>query len=61
MLIAAVVGIMIVGALGVALPHAAFAINIEHVGPGIGRNGVNHPGHNACDNAGPAEHNPHCQ
>jgi hypothetical protein len=69
-LIAAVVGIMLVGMLAVTLETGqafAFAGNGGDGGDGsIGVNGGHgahgaHGAHDPCDNAGPAEHNPHCQ
>lgn len=53
MLIAVVVGIMMTGALAVAVPNAAFAV---HFGRGFG--GVNH---SPCSNEEPAANNPNCQ
>jgi basic membrane lipoprotein Med (substrate-binding protein (PBP1-ABC) superfamily) len=62
MLIAAVVGIMIAGALAVTTTSAAFAIKI---GGGKDDNGVNngngHGHERACENQGASDHNPHCQ
>ena len=71
MLIAAVAGIMIAGALAVTMTNAAFAATGSKGGaggpganPGLS-NGVNGGGnshaHDPCEHSGPAEHNPNCQ
>jgi opacity protein-like surface antigen len=71
-LIAVVAAVMISSALAVTVTSTVFAApNINHnnniQGGKVGIfNGVNggsngHGAHDPCDNAGPAEHNPHCQ
>jgi hypothetical protein len=53
---------MIAGALAVTTTSSAFAIKIGGGKDDNGVNGGNGQGlERACDNAGPAEHNPHCQ
>lgn len=63
-LIAVIAAVMITGTLEITTTSSVFAYLNTNNGGNAG-NGVNggtsHPGHNACDNAGPAEHNPHCQ
>jgi hypothetical protein len=62
-LIAAVAGIMLVGALAVTMTTGQAFANLIRGNSMGGANGVNggHSAHDPCDNAGPAEHNPHCQ
>ena len=65
-MIAALVAVMMAGMLPVTTTTGqAFASNTQIGGTtgSTGGNGVNggNNGHNACDNVGPAEHNPNCQ
>ena len=62
-LIAVVAAIMVSGALAVTVTTGqVIGATTRGTGglPGNGVNGGNN-GHDPCDNAGPAEHNPHCQ
>ena len=60
-LIAVITAVMVAGALAVAMSTSAFAYTNTNNGGNAAGNGVRHPGHNACGNAGPAAHNPNCQ
>jgi hypothetical protein len=64
-LIAAVAGIMLVGALAVTMTTGQAHGLVVHGTGGNAQNGVNGGNnghaHDPCDNAGPAEHNPNCQ
>jgi len=67
-LVAVLAAVMVVGTLAVTLETGqafAFAGNGGDGGDGSSTIGVNgghggHGAHDPCDNAGPAEHNPHC-
>jgi hypothetical protein len=53
MLIAAIAGIIMVGALAVTTTTVQARVGNDK--------DFHNQGHNACENAGPAKHNPHCQ
>ena len=60
-LIAVIAAVMIASAVAVTLETGqAFALG-RILSGGNGINGGGNNGHDPCDNAGPTEHNPHCQ